>query len=60
MMTDLITLISNNGIGIVCVAYLMYFQNTTMKDMNKALNNISTNLALMNERLEKIENKKVK
>lgn len=60
MMTDLITLISNNGIGIVCVAYLMYFQNTTMKDMSKTLTQISTNLTLINERLEKIENKKVK
>ena len=60
MMNDLITLISNNGIGIVCVAYLMYFQNTTMKDMSKTLTQISTNLTLINERLEKIENKKVK
>lgn len=57
-MNDLITLITNNGIGVVCVAYLIYFQSTTMKDMNTTLNKISTSLTLINERLEKIENKK--
>lgn len=57
-MSDLITLITNNGIGVVCVAYLIYFQATTMKDMNKTLTEISTNLTFINERLEKIENKK--
>ena len=59
-MNDLITLITNNGIGIVCVAYLIYFQSTTMKDMNKTLSTISTNLTLINDRLEKIEEKKGK
>lgn len=59
-MTDLITLITNNGIGVVCVAYLIYFQNTSMKEQTKTLTEISTNLTRINERLEKIENKKVK
>ena len=59
-MNDLITLITNNGIGIVCVAYLIYFQSTTMKDMNNTLSEISKNLTLMNDRLEKIEEKKGK
>lgn len=57
-MSDLITLITNNGIGVVCVAYLIYFQNTTMKDMINKLSEISNNLLMINERLEKIENKK--
>lgn len=57
-MGDLINLITQNGIGIVCVAYLIYFQTTTMKDMSKTLNDISQNLILINERLEKIEDKK--
>jgi predicted Ser/Thr protein kinase len=57
-MTDLINLITQNGIGIVCVAYMIYFQNTTMKDMNKTLTSIQTNLILINERLESIESKK--
>lgn len=59
-MGDLISLITQNGIGIVCVAYLIYFQTTTMKDMSKTLNDISQNLILINERLEKIEDKKGK
>ena len=31
-MNDIITLIVNNGLGVVCVAYLLYFQSPTMKD----------------------------
>lgn len=57
-MSDLVTLITNNGIGVVCVAYLIYFQNTTMKDMINKLAEISTNLMMINDRLEKIEKKK--
>ena len=49
-MEELINLITNNGIGIVCVAYLIYFQSTTMKSMLKTLGTI-------NERLSIIENK---
>lgn len=41
---ELLNLITNNGIGIVCVAYLIYFQSTTMKDMLDTLNNISDRL----------------
>ena len=47
-MTDLINLITNNGIGIVCVAYLIYFQSTTMKS-------ILTTLESIDNRLLKIE-----
>lgn len=57
-MNELINLITNNGIGIVCVAYLIYFQATTMKDISKTLNDMSRNLTLINERLEKIEDTK--
>lgn len=55
-MEELINLIVNNGIGIVCVAYLIYFQSTTMKEMNKTLDNVNENLTRMNERLSSIEN----
>ena len=57
-MEDLIQLIVNYGIGIVCVAYLIYFQNTTMKDMNKTLDNINTNLTILSTKIETKENKK--
>lgn len=50
-MADLINLITQNGIGIVCVAYMIYFQNTTMKQMLNTLNSIDKRLSL-------IENKK--
>lgn len=43
-MNDIVNLLTNNGIGIVCVAYLIYFQSTTMKDMLDTLNNISDRL----------------
>ncbi len=49
-MSDLIQLITNNGIGIVCVAYMIYFQSTTMKEMLTSLDKI-------NERLSSIETK---
>lgn len=49
-MQDLINLMINNGIGVVCIAYLIYFQATTMKEMLKTLESI-------NNRLTKIETK---
>ena len=54
-MTELIDLITNNGIGIVCVGYLIYFQSTTMKSISESLSNLVTNLSIMNERLLQIE-----
>ena len=49
-MEDLIKLLVDNGLSVVCVAYLIYFQCTTMTSMLTTLN-------LMNERLAKIETK---
>ena len=54
-MQEILNLIVNNGIGVVCVAYLIYFQMTTMKDMSKTMKEMLTNLALMNDRLSQIE-----
>lgn len=56
-MTELIELISNNGIAVVCVGYLIYFQSTTMKSISETLASLSTNISIMNERLTGIENK---
>ncbi len=56
-MNDIVTLIVNNGIGIVVVAYLIYFQATTMKEMNKTLNNINIRLEMMNQDIEEIKGK---
>jgi uncharacterized protein YoxC len=54
-MNDIINLIVNNGIGVVCVAYMIYFQSTTMKEMNKTMNEVSTSLKLMNQDIEEIK-----
>lgn len=36
-MENLVNLITQNGIGIICVAFLIYFINTTMKENSKAI-----------------------
>lgn len=50
-MQEIISLISTNGIGIVCVAYLIYFQGTTMKEMLNTLSSINTRLAIIEEKV---------
>lgn len=64
MEIDLINLITQNGIGVVCVIFLMYFINTTMKDNNKILDeiqqtlvSINTNLTTLSSRVDKLEDK---
>lgn len=49
-MEEIINIISNQGVAVGVVVYLIYFQNTTMKEM-------LTTLSSMNERLTDIENK---
>ncbi len=56
-MTELVELISSNGIAVVCVGYLIYFQSTTMKSISETLASLSTNISIMNERLSGIETK---
>ena len=56
-MPEMIELISTYGIGIVCVGYLIYFQNTTMTKMNDTLSKIGESLTIMNERIATIEDK---
>ncbi len=54
-MVDVINLIMNNGIGVVCVAYLIYFQSTTMKSMLDALNSINSRLSVIEDKIERGE-----
>ena len=49
---DIVKLVVDNGIGIFCVAYLVYFQSTTMKEMLKTLNTISERLTSIETRIE--------
>lgn len=61
-MGDLISLITQNGIGVVCVAFMIYFINTTLKDNNKILDemqktlvSIQTTLTIMSQRVDELE-----
>lgn len=63
-MQELINLITQNGIGVICVAFMIYFINTTMKDNNKILDDIqktlvaiNTNLTTLSSRVDKLEDK---
>lgn len=56
-MIDLINVITQNGIGVVCVAYLIYFQSTTMKNMNEILSKMQLALESISDRLENVESK---
>ena len=63
-MENLINLITQNGIGVICVAFLIYFINTTMKDNNKILDDIqqtlvaiNSNLTTLSTRVDKLEDK---
>lgn len=63
-MEELINLITQNGIGVICVAFMIYFINTTMKDNNKILDDmqktlvaINANLTTLSTRVDKLEDK---
>jgi hypothetical protein len=57
-MIDIINLLTNNGIGIVCVGYLIYFQATTMKKMVETLESINERLTIIENQFQKGEKKK--
>lgn len=61
-MDEIMQAIANYGVGFVCVGYLIYFQSTTMKDMNntllkmiETLNGINTRLTIIEDKLERKE-----
>lgn len=63
-MEELINLITQNGIGVICVAFMIYFINTTLKDNNKILDDvqktlvaINSNLTTISARVDNLENK---
>lgn len=56
-MKEIIDLLYNYGIGVICVAYMIYFQNTTMKEMLKTLSNMDTRLTAIETHLD-IDDKK--
>lgn len=46
-MKEILDYIFQYGIGTLCVAYLIYFQSTTMKEMLKALGDINNRLTVI-------------
>ena len=64
---EIIKLISDNGIGLICVAYLLYdhlhvekVREESIKEQSRALNEISDSLIKMNERINNLELCKIK
>ena len=51
LMEEMIKIIADNGISIVCVGYLIYFQSTTMKQMLDTLSSINTRLAIIENKI---------
>lgn len=51
-MDNLIKLIVDNGLSVVCVAYLIYFQSTTMKSMLTTLNSINERLTIIETKID--------
>ena len=45
------------GVGIACLIYMMYFQSTTMKDLEKNQSELNKVLSNINLRLNDIEEK---
>lgn len=61
-MEEIMQAITNYGVGVFCIAYIIYMQNTTMKDMNnilskmtETLNGIDTRLTIIEDKLERKE-----
>lgn len=60
-MEEIINLLFNYGVGIACIGYFIYFNNTTLKELTNTLQNVNIQLERMNERISDIEsNLKVK
>lgn len=52
-MEELVSIITNQGIGVACVLYMMYFQNTYMKSMNDVLSEIKEELIYLRSKIDK-------
>lgn len=57
-MEAIMQLIAQYGIGIVCVAYLIYFQSTTMKEMLNTLTTINNRLLIIETEIKEYHGEK--
>lgn len=55
METELVNIIAQNGIGVVCVAFMIYFISTTLKQNNETLVEIQKTLVALTSRLSDLE-----
>ena len=51
-MQELLDFVANYGVGAFCIVYIIYFQNTTMKEMLQTLKGIDTRLTIIETKLE--------
>lgn len=51
---DLVNILVNNGVAVACVAYFMYFNNTTMKEFTKAMTDMQATMIQVVEKLEQV------
>lgn len=58
-MKEILDYVFQYGIGTVCVVYMIYFQNTTMKEMLKTLGGIDKRLSIIEDKMENSDKKKV-
>ena len=56
-MKELLDYIFQYGVGTLCVVYLIYFQNTTMKEMLNTLSSIDKRLTVIESHHEDKEEK---
>ena len=49
---EIVNLVVNNGIGVACVIYLIYFQHTTMTKMLDSLNEIGMRLTRIEDKVD--------
>ena len=56
-MNDIVSVITQNGIGVVCVAFMIYFINSTLKDNNKILDELQKTLVSIEKTINLLVNK---
>lgn len=66
-MEQVLNIVVQNGLGVASFLALIYFMQTSLKDMSKAMNQISTtliqiqlNLSELNARVDSLEERKDK
>lgn len=50
-MQEIVDIITNNGIGVACLLYFMWFNSVIMDKITNALNSINTRLSIIEDRI---------